>query len=175
MSNLPVHHEPSYQAGDRLPLQAAAELFAARDKRPHEQKRQAVDRWRKRIQAADQKHLLPSRSQTYEITDLVSWALSLKVRDTLDWPERLAGLPRKPFQDIASDTATAADTVIGVVLPGDLKRCHAEIRRLANEVSTLHQELSQLHCEANILRAKANRYDQICERNRASGSMPKKP
>lgn len=163
-----------YKSGDRLTLSQAAALFAARDIRPHEKERQAIDRWRKRVREAELKSLLRSSRQTYEITELVSWAQLLKVKGKTDWPLTLGDLPRKPAQnEVVNEYATVSGDIVDLVLPADLNRSHDLIRKVVDESNRLRQQLSLLQTEVSMLRPKAEQYDRICKNNRLSGRRPK--
>lgn len=164
----------NYTAGDRLTLHDAAALFACRDKRPHELPRTRIDRWRHRIKTAVKKRLLAPVSDTYEICELVSWAMKLKVKGQENWALTLRDLPHKmPGEEVKSQNSTASEIVMDTRLPAKVEHCHDEIRRLEHEKITLRQKLAELQKEVDHLRPKAERYDRNCEKNRKSGGWKK--
>lgn len=167
--------EHEYEAGDRLTLQQAATLFAVRDLRPYDTLRLSVGRWRNRIQTAVKKGSLSEKLKTFEISELVSWALQLTVQSQTDWHLKLKGLPRKTAHGQVSERVCVTDSIHDLALPGDLSRSHNEIRRLANENEILRKQLSHLQAEVSVLRPKAGQYDRICKNNQSSGRKPKTP
>ena len=140
-------------SNEKVSLDQAAKLIAARDMRNRDSKRDAIDRTRKRIEGAVTKGCLKqSNDKTFSLADLIGWARDIWPNISFD--DLPANASVQPI-GFGARSAVGSVQVVAVVLPTTIDACHDEIKRLTSKshaddcvIASLNHQIDELTPDA---------------------------
>ncbi len=145
-------------------LSQVADILAQKVRQPGEELRAAIDKVRKRVEYAVKKGGLDAQvvagKRLYCMPLVLAWA-------SRKWP---ANFPTVALRQEGTARGAFGFTGAGSgsTYPGDLKESHAALRAADIRIYELSEALKSVKLEIDRLRPLAEKYQEICKKNRKS-------
>ncbi len=145
-------------------LSQVADFLVPKIRRPGEGLRAVIDKVRKRVEYAAKNGDLEAQviagKRLYCLPLVLAWA-------SRKWPANFPGVTTRQ-EGTASGAMGFTGGGSGFTYPGDLKESHAALRVAHMRIYELTEALKSAQLEIDRLRPLAEKYEEICEKNRKS-------
>jgi hypothetical protein len=155
---------------DRISIEEAVSLITQEIRPEYEPWWKVRDKVAKRVKnALKAGRLNPDERGQLKFGDLSYWA-----RRRSNWPKKLSHWPWHKVLEIKDDLSVKDSlTVNHTNYPATIEECHAEISVLKEDLAEAKRRELELGEENERLRPMAERYEEICEKNRINAGKPK--